>query len=131
MYLVSWSEEQHILEASLGGRVTIEEMAVFTEEIREVIDMVNEQPFLLVLDYSRSRSFDHQTDGLLADLKDFCLEHGAEKVVSVVRDAEEVAPLVTANIQKVLEGKEQFVVDPTVIEWTPPAAGYSYLRIAA
>lgn len=131
MYLVSWCEEQHILEASLGGRVTQDEMAVFVEEIQDVIDMVNEQPFMLLLDYSRSKPFDHASNLLLGDLKEFCIENGAAKVVNIVRDTDDVGEQMNLNFQRVMAGIEEFVEDPAKVRWTAPAAQSSEIRFAA
>jgi len=131
MYLVSWSEENHILEASLGGRVTSEEMAVFVSELQEVIEDINEQPFLLVLDYSRSKPFDNTSNGLLADLKDFSIANGADKIVSVLRTTDESPEAVSANFQRVMEGAEEFVTDPSVINWSMPAAQATRWQAAA
>lgn len=123
MYLLSWMENDNVLEASLGGRVTYEEMAVFFEEISEIVDEIGEEPYLLVLDYSRTKPFDMKTDGLLCDLKEFCLENGAERVITVVRDESEVPHQTTAYLQRVLEGTVEFVTEAQSIrcELTPIA----------
>lgn len=131
MYLISWSEEESKLEASLGGRVTIEEMHVVFSEIEELMDEIEAQPFLLVLDYSKAKRFDAPTENSLNDLKDYCFARGAERVVNVVRDADESASLVTGRLQLALEGKEDFVTDPSVIRWTPTVVIADHKRLAA
>lgn len=131
MYLVNWNREELVLEASLGGRVTVEEMAVFYEDLRETVDDIGSQSFLLVLDYSRTRPFDPVAEIILAELKDFCLENGAEKIVSVVRDTDDKAAVTTASLQRVLEGIEEIVIDEATIDWAPPIMAETILRKAA
>lgn len=131
MYLISWMEEDAILEASLGGRVTQEEMEVVYEELRQLLAEVESQPFLFVVDYSRAKAFDGETSAILHDIKEFCRRQGAEKVVSVVREEDDIPWMTSACLQQVLEGKEDFVTDPSVINWTPTVAYDSPKRLAA
>ncbi len=122
MYLVSWIEEESRLEASLGGRITVEEMAVFAEEIRESLQIVNASPYRLLLDYSKAKRFDDATSLMLADLKDGCLENGADKIVTIVRDENDVLAHVSSRIQHVMEGREEFLLEQEEIRWPVPAA---------
>lgn len=131
MYLISWIEEESKLETSLGGRVTADEMKVVFEELQEIMADVEEQPYLMVLDYSRAKTFDVEADTILFDIKEFCIAKGAEKVVSVVRDIDEVVSMTSRSLQNVLEGMEDFVTDPAVIKWTPTVAVSDIVRKAA
>ena len=131
MYLITWNDKDCVLEASLGGRVTFEEALVVYEELQEIVGDLGGQPYLLVLDYSKAKGFDADTENVVGDIRDFCLSKGAEKVVSVVRDEDEI-PLMTGwRLQNVLEGVEDFVTDPSVIEWTPMIAIGGTERLAA
>lgn len=117
MYLVTWDEHEAKIEASLGGRVTVEEMAVFAEELKAVVEEFEDQPYLLMFDYSRAKSFDLKATDVLMSLKDFCLETGAAKIVSVVRDEEDLAQHTHCRLMTTLEGKEQFVLQPESAAW--------------
>ena len=131
MYLISWVEEEAKLEASLGGRVTIEEMNVVLDEIREMVTDHSEAPYLVVIDYSRAKLFDHQTEIVLDDIKDICLKNGAEKIVNIIREIDDIETMTTARFQSVMEGTEDFVTDPSVINWTPSSAIANEKRLAA
>lgn len=120
MYLISWMDEEARIEASLGGRVTAEEMAVLQDELREVLETLSNKPFLLVLDYANAKTFDVETREILADLKDFCFANGAGKIVSIVQDEEAMVAQTTERIQAILEGREQFLVEPKEIVWEAP-----------
>jgi hypothetical protein len=110
MYLVSWIEEEGKVEASLGGRVTVEEMQVFAEELRGVVATFDERPYVLTIDHSKAKPFDAPTQRLLTNLKDHCLDTGAERIVSVVLDEDAMAQLTSERLMPVLEGKEQIVM---------------------
>src|SRR5687768_5671427 len=45
MYLVSLFEEEAVVEASLGGRVTADEARVFGEELIEMLESFGGKPF--------------------------------------------------------------------------------------
>ncbi|MBX3119680.1 MAG: hypothetical protein KF784_11485 [Fimbriimonadaceae bacterium] len=117
MYLVTWDDHDAKVEASLGGRVTVEEMTVFAEELKAVVEEFGSQPYLLMLDYSRAKSFDLKATDVLMSLKDFCLDGGAEKIVCVVRDEEDLAQHTHSRLMAALEGKEQFVLQPDEATW--------------
>jgi hypothetical protein len=121
MYLLSWIEEEARVEASLGGRVTCDEMSVLFEELREVIETVQARPYLLQLDYSKARSFDTATLLILNELKDFCLANGAAMIATILEDEDDLVTHTSVRLQQVMEGSEQFVLDPTHIDWTRPA----------
>ncbi len=125
---MSWSEEEAKVEASLGGRVTKEEMWVFAEELKEVASSM-EQPFLVVLDYSRAKHLEPNAVDVLTLLKDFCHENGAAKVVTVAKDEADMLSHTQDRLQLVLEGREEYVLDVTTVEWVP-AASAEGLRMA-
>ena len=121
MYLMSWIEEEARVEASLGGRVTKEEMWVFAEELKEVAGSMD-QPFLVLLDYSRAKHLEPGAADVLTLLKDFCLENGAAKVVTVAKDEAELLAHTQNRLQLVLEGREEYVLDIATVQWTPASA---------
>ena len=110
MYLVSYLENEHILEASLGGRVTVEEIMVFGEELEEAIEIFG--PCNILLDYSRALSFDRNAILALGVVKDACLQAGAQRIVSVPCTDHDLVRHTSSRLQEVLEGKEEFVLDP-------------------
>lgn len=128
MYLMSWIEEEAKVEASLGGRVTKEEMWVFAEELKEVASGMD-QPYLVLLDYSRAKQLEPGAADVLATLKDYCLENGAAKVVTVAKDEMEITAHTQARLQLVLEGREEFVLDIATVQWEP-AVAVTQLRAA-
>lgn len=111
--------------------MTADEMKVVYEELQEILSDVDEQPYLMVLDYSKAKSFDVEADMILFDIKEFCLSKGAEKVVSVVRDIDEIVSMTSKSLQNVLIGNEDFVTDPSVIKWTPTVSVSDIVRKAA
>ncbi|MBI5706367.1 MAG: hypothetical protein HZC36_05195 [Armatimonadetes bacterium] len=121
MYLISWMEDEARVEASLGGRVTAEEMAVLQDELADVIETLEHKPFLLVLDYAKAKGFDLDTRSVLADLKDFCFANGAAKIVSIVQDEDAMVSQCTERIQAILEGREELMLEPREIAWQAPA----------
>jgi hypothetical protein len=123
MYLMSWIEDEARVEASLGGRVTKEEMWVFAEELKEVAGSMD-QPFLVLLDYSRAKHLEPGAADVLTMLKDFCLENGAAKVVTVAKDEADILAHTQNRLQLVLEGREECVLDVAAVEWIPAVAEY-------
>lgn len=117
MYLVSWIEEEGKVEASLGGRVTVEEMHVFAEELREVVATFEDKPYVLTIDHSKAKPFDVNTNRLLGQLKDECLSGKAQKIVTVVEDDDAVAAVTNERIMPVLMGQEKVVTTAVVAEW--------------
>lgn len=112
MYLLTWTEQDATIEASLGGRVTAEEMAVLLEELQDVIDSIPDHPFSLCLDFSKAKLFDDATASILEDLLDFCHGAGVERIIAIVRDEDDLLRHVNARLQRVMEGREQYVVEP-------------------
>jgi hypothetical protein len=111
MYLVAWEENDARLEASLGGRVTVDEMAAFADDVRNLLEEVGEKPYLVLIDYCKAKEFDFEASAVLASLKDFCLASGAALVVSLVQDDETVVRHTSERLQLVLEGREMFLTE--------------------
>jgi hypothetical protein len=109
MYLVSVLDDQPVIEASLGGRVDLVEMKIFAEELEDLFSDWNGQPFYLLLDYSKATVFDTKTTDALNALKEIAFESGAAKVFSVPQEETELEEHVSARMQTVLEGKEEFL----------------------
>lgn len=123
MYLVSVFDDQPVIEASLGGRVDLVEMRTFAEELEELFEDWNGQPFYLLLDYSKAATFDVKTNRALDCLKEVALARGAAKIFSVPHDDSELETHVAARIQHVLEGKEEFLLSAHLAHFAPlPAA---------
>lgn len=110
MYLVSVLDDNPVIEASLGGRIDWVEMKTFGEELEELFEDWNGEPFYLLLDYSKAATFDRQTQNVLNVLKEKALEHGAAKVFSVPHEDSELEDHVSGRMQQVLEGKEEFLL---------------------
>ncbi len=109
MYLVSVFDDQPVIEASLGGRIDLVEIKTFAEEVVELFDELNGQPFYLLLDYSKATSFDKSMNLVLESLKEKAFDNGAAKVFSVPQETTEIEDHVSSNLQNVLEGKEEFL----------------------
>lgn len=131
MYLVSFFEKEGILEASLGGRVSADEICVLAGEISDRFEQMDAQGMSLLLDYSRAKRFDPKAFQALNELKDLALDYGVLQIVSVISDEAERATHQTSRLQMVLEGRESYVdagkeLDLLQAKITKPA-----LRIAA
>ena len=111
MYLVTIQEENAVVEASLGGRIDSLEMRAFAEDLEEVLESLGTSRFYLLIDHSRAKSFDTEAASILGKIKDKAFEFGAEKIVSLASDEEEVARHTTSRLQEVLEGREQFCLE--------------------
>lgn len=122
MYLVSIIDDQPVIEASLGGRIDLVEMKTFAEEMEDVFHEWNGQSFYLLLDYSKASTFDGRTSQILDTLKEKALETGAVKVFSVPQEDSELSDHVSARMQAVLEGKEEFLVNATQAKFAPLVA---------
>lgn len=123
MYLMSWNESDRRIEASLGGRVTAEEMQVFAGEIDEIVASFEGRSFDLLIDYSRAKEFDRESMRTLREMKDKCLAAGASQIVSVARDEDQLARETTDRLNLVLEGRERVVLEaPWGVEEAAAAA---------
>lgn len=111
MYLVTVQEENAVVEVSLGGRVDSHEMRAFAEEIEELLESLGTNHFYLLIDHSKAKSFDGETSMILAQLKDKAIDLGAEKIVTLATDENDVARQTTSRLQQVLEGVEQFCLE--------------------
>ncbi|MFQ3667481.1 MAG: hypothetical protein SNJ74_12925 [Fimbriimonadaceae bacterium] len=131
MYLISWNEADGRIEASLGGRVPLDEMQVFTQDLEQFIEDLDGQPYTVLLDYSRSRPFDRECRQSLAAFQEWALEQGCVKWVNVVRDAEEQADIVTRRFAAVMDGTEDYVLEPDGATWPEFRREVSAVRIAA
>ncbi|MBV6490567.1 MAG: hypothetical protein KJZ62_09755 [Fimbriimonadaceae bacterium] len=129
MYLLSLHEDRSLIEASLGGRVTADEVSVLLDEIDEIVDQFESQGFSLLIDHSLAKTMDQHARAQLADLKDACLSRGAVKIVTVVASDEEVARNVNERFHWAMEGREQYVLDSSRIEW--PATKVARTSLAA
>ncbi|RYG23628.1 hypothetical protein EON82_13445 [bacterium] len=116
MYLVSLYENEGIVEASLGGRVTADEVRVFGEELMELLDHMPEGSFEVVLDHSRARRMDAETVMALSDVKDELIQNGASMIWSIAADDSDRAMHQTVRLQHVLEGTENFVAEPNQVK---------------
>lgn len=109
MYLVTVQEERNLIEASLGGNVDALEIRVFGEELDEVLEGFDGQPYQILLDHSGAKLIEASAMTELGDLKDRWLATGAVRIVCVPRDERDREAHTTARIQTVLEGREEFV----------------------
>ncbi len=125
MYLVTVQEDRAIVEASLGGRIDSLEMRAFAEDLEEVLESLGPSSFYLLIDHSRAKNLDGEASMILSDIKDKAFEFGAEKIVTMAGDEEDVARHTTARLQQVLEGREQFCLELPVMQapaWQRTAA---------
>ena len=111
MYLVTVQEDHAMVEASLGGRIDSLEMRAFAEDLEEVLESLGASRFFLLIDHSKAKNFDGEAALALANLKDKAFEFGAEKIVTLASDEDEIARHTTARLQQVLEGREQFCLE--------------------
>ena len=121
MYLVSLYEKEAIVEASLGGRVTADEVRVFGDELIELLGHLDDQPFEVLLDHSRARRMDADTVVALSDVKDALIALGATMIWSIAADDSDRAAHQTVRLQHVLEGIETFVAEPSQARFRPKA----------
>ncbi len=112
VYLLNIIEETNVVEASLGGRIDASEMKVMGEEIAELLAMVETENFYVLLDYSKAKPLDGRALIELAWIKDTLLESGATKIVNIARDDRDIVDGTTDRIQHVLEGREEFLLNP-------------------
>ena len=131
MYLVSLYEKEGIVEASLGGRVTADEVRVFGDELSELLAHLDAQPFEVLLDHSRARRMDADAVVALSDVKDSLIAAGATMIWSIAIDDSDRAAHQTVRLQQVLEGVETFVAEPSQARFRPKAYGQERRRKAA
>jgi len=122
MYLVSVLDDQPVIEASLGGRIDLLEMKTFAEDLEELFEDQNGQPFYVLLDYSKATAFDDKTQTALNEIKEKAFFNGAEKIFSVPQEDSELEDHVSARMQEVLEGREEFLMFAYQAKFTPLVA---------
>lgn len=130
MYLISWNEEESRIEASLGGRVTADEMEVFAEELLEVIESMSDRPHLVVLDQSKAKNLDQNGAVTLSEFKNTVLSNGASKVVTIARDETDFLTQTSERLQFVLEGREEIVLEPSAVIWQAAVTDKTVRRAA-
>jgi hypothetical protein len=116
MYLVTVQEDRAVVEASLGGRIDKLEMRAFAEDLEEVLESLGASRFYLLIDHSRAKNLDIEAATILSDLKDKAFDFGAEKIVTMASDEEDIARHTTARLQQVLEGREQFCLEMPLMQ---------------
>ena len=129
MYLLTVQEDQAVVEASLGGRVDALEMRAFGEELAELLESLGHQSYYLLIDHSKAKSLDREAVSVLSWIKDTALETGAEKVVCIARDEDDMISQTSNRIQAILEGKEEVHLDTD--ELTFPVWQQASYRLAA
>ncbi len=110
MYLLNWCEETGLVEASLGGRVTYQEIEALGDEVGMILAHVNSSCEIL-LDYGKAQPFEAPIYSVLAEVKDRWLDSGAERITSVPQTDTDMGIEMTMRIQTVLEGREDYIRD--------------------
>ena len=101
------------MEASLGGRVTAEEIKVFGEELLELLETFESRAFSLLLDFSKAKRLDSTAVFAVGEVKDLCFEIGATEIISVPCDEYDMVSHQSSRLQFVLDGRERFMMDAT------------------
>jgi len=130
VYLVSYYEEKGFIEASLGGKLTAGELEVFSEELLELVDAFEGRPYQLLLDYSRAHGLTSSTYFMLGEIRDKCHDRGAQKIVSVTSSDSSLENETAHRLQHVMEGREDYVLDPSYAKFAPLAYESAVLRAA-
>lgn len=115
MYLISWDEEEARIEASLGGRITADEMEAFADELLQIVDSMRESDLMVVLDQSKAKNLDREGNVALSTCKDALINQGVMKVVTIARDENDILAQTSERLQMVLEGRESFVLDAVAV----------------
>ncbi len=109
MYLLSWNEDQRRIDASLGGRITLQEARVLIDDIDETIQRIKDDCFSIRLDRSKVSRYDEGVEPLLQTAQEQFLESGASKIVHIAKDDSEAVQIIDLNLQLVLEGREEVI----------------------
>ncbi|MFI5384797.1 MAG: hypothetical protein ACHQ50_01645 [Fimbriimonadales bacterium] len=112
-------EDQAVIEASLGGRIDLLEMKTFAEDLKVLFADWDGQPFYLLLDYSKAAAFDENATDELNALKETAFTLGAVKIFSVPQENSELEEHVSARMQDVLEGREEFLMYAHQAQFAP------------
>jgi hypothetical protein len=131
MYLISVFEKEGIVEASLGGRVSADEICVLAGEISDRFEQMDAEGMSLLLDYSRAKRFDPKAFQALNELKDLALDYGVVQIVSVISDEAERTTHQSSRLQMVLEGRESFVPAGGELSLLQQQPARKFLRLAA
>lgn len=118
MYVLARDGSEGLLEASLGGRVTLDEMKVFGAELAEACADFRGEPFVVLLDTSAAAPFDLRTRHLLFEIKDMLAGAGALQITHIVRDESEASEMGALRNEKVRKGIESYVtsvLDPSKV----------------
>lgn len=129
MYLLSIKDDETVLEASLGGRVDADEVRVMAEELTELFENSDSSVSYVLIDYSKAKAMDSTALGELGSIKQWLLNSGVSKIVNVARDEDQRIDHTGYWMQGVLEGQEEFVLEPEQATF-PAVAEIRYLRAA-
>jgi hypothetical protein len=116
MYYVAVRDDDGWIEASLGGKVTQGEMAVFAEEVLRATAQCAEG-YCVFMDTSRAQPLETELHAELTILKDACHAGGARRIAHAVR-VEEIVRHIAERLDHVMAGREAYGLDETVLE--PP-----------
>ena len=129
MYFVSRMQKDGWIEASLGGRVTQGEMAVFVEELSRAT--LNCAPgYSLYLDLSRVQPLEPELQAELNIVKEHILANGARRIAHAVRH-EDIVRHIAERLDVVMAGREAYGLDETIMEPLPVPIGAAEQTIAA
>ena len=103
MYILNWKPESHLLEASLGGRLTSGEAECFLDEISEILRSNETAGIEVVLDFAAVSSMDANVSEVLNSVRDVAHFAGAKVVTFVTRDDDEMTQFTNDRLQQVLE----------------------------
>lgn len=109
MYLLTWNPDQEQVEASFGGHITPNEVAVFNQEIRELLLSKRDRTFEVTIDYSTAAPMEENVANLFSEMREVCLFSGASRVTFITRDENEAAVLTNSRLQDVLQGRERYL----------------------
>jgi hypothetical protein len=123
MYLVSYLENEAVIEASLCGRVSADEVRLFGEELADAIEVFG--PCSVMLDFSRALDMDAEAQSRLNALKDACLKAGAKKIVSLPWNEFDVRRNPPYRPDHILDGLEDLVPDPESAHFSAIVASVS------
>lgn len=110
--------------------MTVGEVQVFGEELLEVVASLEGQSFNLLVDYSRAKGIDHSVLQLLVEINDLCHELGAQKITSAVPSDQVAEHQVARRLNHVMDGREEFVLDPVYARFTPVGKSEALSRAA-
>jgi len=122
MYVIARNDNEGFVEASLGGRVTLEEMKVFGSELAEICADFRGEPFVVLMDSSGALPFDLRTRHLLFAIQDMMLNAGALQVTHLLGHDQDVYEWEALRYERVKSGAETYVVSTPDYEQLKRAA---------